>query len=306
MHAWSRLVFAGLLAAASASLLAQQQAEPLFRSGTDIVSVFSTVLDDQQRLIPDLEADDFEILDNGKPQPVALFLNDVQPISVVVMLDTSASMTHELDTLRVATEQFLLRLLQEDKGRVGAFNDKIEFSGGFTNNRDELVSAVKDLDYGNETRLWDAIAASLDELKSQDGRRVVLVFTDGDDTSSRIGLGSLVDRARNEEVMVYAIGLETTYFDGLRTVRSRPARGLKRLTDETGGGFLELKKTTDLGRAFSRVAQELHSQYVIGFRPTELDGKVHKLVVRVKKPGMTARARRSYVAATLAGSQGSK
>jgi Ca-activated chloride channel homolog len=213
-----------------------------------------------------------------------------------VMLDTSGSMTGTIDLLRQAAEQFLIRLLPEDKGRVGAFNDKIQFSSRFTSDRDELVGDVKDLDYGNGTKLWDAVAASLDELKGIEGRRVVLVFTDGDDTESHTRLGTVIDRARAEEVMIYAIGLESNYFNGQHMVRSKPDSGLRKIADETGGGYFELKKTAELAPTFSRVAQELHSQYVLGFTPTSLDGKVHKLTVRMKQPGMTARARRSYLA----------
>jgi VWFA-related protein len=124
----------------------------------------------------------------------------------------------------------------------------------------------------------------------------VLVFTDGDDTSSKIGQGRVSDRARDEDVMVYAIGLESEYFDGQRQVRTKPDRGLKRIAEETGGGYFELKKTADLGGTFTRVAQELHSQYALAFEAKQLDGKVHKLAVRMKQPGMSARARRSYVA----------
>jgi Ca-activated chloride channel family protein len=281
---------------ASVSVLAQEQRQPSFRSGTAVVSIFATVTDAQGRLVPDLIREDFEVFDNDKQQPIITFENDVQPITVVVMLDTSASMTHELDTLFAASEQFLIRLLPEDRGRVGAFNDKIEFNGGFSNDRDELIGAVKDLDYGNGTRLWDAIDASLSELRGIQGRRVILVFTDGDDTSSRVGLGDVLERARAEEVMVYTIGLQTTYFDGVRMVRSRPSGGLKRLAEETGGGFFELKKGEELGATFTRVAQELHSQYVIAFEAPQLDGKLHRLSVRVNQPGMSARARRNYVA----------
>ena len=271
--------------------------QPTFKSGSGlIISMFTTVTDAAQRLVPDLTIDDFEILDNEKPQPIVVFDNSVQPVTVVVMLDTSGSMTMTLDLLKRAAEQFLLRLLPADKARVGAFNDKIELSSRFTNNRDELISDVRDLDFGNGTRLWDAVAVSLDELKGVEGRRVVLVFTDGDDTSSKVGLGKVTERARDEDVMVYAIGLESEYFDGQRLVRSKPDKGLRRIAEETGGGYFELKKTADLGTTFTRVAQELHSQYALGFEAKQLDGKVHKLAVRMKQPGMSARARKSYVA----------
>jgi Ca-activated chloride channel family protein len=271
--------------------------QPTFKSGSGlIVSMFTTVTDTNQRLVPDLTIDDFEILDNEKPQPIVIFDNRVQPVTVIVMLDTSGSMTMSLDLLKRAAEQFLLRLLPADRARVGAFNDKIELSARFTNNRDELISDVRDLDFGNGTRLWDAVNTSLDELKGVEGRRVVLTFTDGDDTASKVGLGRVADRARDEDVMIYAIGLESEYFDGQRQVRTKPDRGLKRIAEETGGGYFELKRTADLGATFTRVAQELHSQYALAFEAKQLDGKVHKLSVRMKQPGMSARARRSYVA----------
>jgi Ca-activated chloride channel family protein len=296
MSSWKPLLAAIAIAALAPRPTVAQQ-PPTFKSGTQIVSLFVTVLDAQKRLVPGLVQEDFEVLDNEKPQPIVFFNNEVQPITVVVMLDTSGSMTGSIPLLRAAAEQFLIRLLPADKGRVGAFNDKIQFSSRFTSDRDELVSDVKELDYGNGTKLWDAVAASLDELKGIEGRRVILVFTDGDDTASSVGLGKVVERARTEEVMVYAIGLESNYFNGQRMVRSSPDSGLRRIADETGGGYFELKKTADLAPTFTRVAQELHSQYVIGFAPTQLDNKVHKLAVRMKQPGMTPRARRSYLAA---------
>jgi Ca-activated chloride channel homolog len=284
------------VAAQTPQTVAPQQ-QPTFKSGSGlIVSMFTTVMDANQRLVPDLTIDDFEILDNDKPQPIIVFDNSVQPINVVVMLDTSGSMTMTLDLLKRAAEQFLIRLLPADRARVGAFNDKIEISARFTNNRDELISDVRDLDFGNGTRLWDGVNTALDELKGVEGRRVVLVFTDGDDTSSKVGLGRVSDRARDEEVMVYAIGLESEMFDGQRMIRTKPDRGLRRIAEETGGGYFELKKTADLGATFTRVAQELHSQYALAFEAKQLDGKVHKLAVRMKQPGMSARARRSYVA----------
>jgi Ca-activated chloride channel homolog len=289
------------LAVAVVSVSAQQtpsQQQPTFKSGSGtIVSLFATVSDADRRLVPNLTIDDFEVLDNDKPQPIVVFDNSIRPITVIVMLDTSLSMTNSLPLLKAAGEQFLIRLLPADKGRVGAFNDKIEMSSRFTSNRDELVSDLKDLDYGNGTRLWDAVGASIDELKGVEGRKVILVFTDGDDTASKVGLGTVTDRARDEDVMVYAIGLESEFFDGQRMVRTKPDRGLRRIADETGGGYFELRKTAELAPTFTRVAQELHSQYALGFEAKQLDGRVHKLAVKMKQPGMTARARRSYVAA---------
>ncbi len=295
MFRMSSVVFAVALLAGSVVLARQDQ--PIFKSNVRTVPIFATVLDPSGRLVPDLEQADFTILDNGKPADVSLFSNESQPFTAVVMLDTSASMTANLKLLNRAAEQFLLRLLPVDRAQVGAFNDKIQLSGTFTNNRDELIGALNDLYFGNPTRLNDGIAAGLDALQGIDGRRVVLVFTDGEDTSSRTGFKSVLERARDEEVMVYSIGLESEYFNGMRVVKSRPSRDLRKISDETGGGYFELLKTVDLAPTFTRVAQELRSQYLIGFAPAALDGKVHKLEVKVAKPGMTVRARRSYLAA---------
>ena len=163
-------------------------------------------------------------------------------------------------------------------------------------------------------------------LTRQEGRRVVLVFTDGadrpgNDRSTNISLGNLMKRAREEDVMVYGVGLAGRAFGGGFGRRGgggggggwgryppppgggssagrtqKPDEGLSKLAAESGGGYFELESTDDLGATFTRVADELHRQYAMGFSPEKLDGKTHKLEVRVKRPGMTARARRSYVA----------
>ena len=284
------------LGVAVASVAVGLGAQEPFRSGTGVVSLFTTVVDADRHLVPDLTKDDFDVLDNDKLQPLTVFDNEVRPITVVVLLDTSLSMTGNLDQLAKAAEQFIIRLLPADKAKIGAFNDKIELGATFTGDRDGLISDVKNMDYGNGTKLYDALVAGIGELKDIDGRRVIVVFTDGDDQGSRTGMGTVVDRARAGDVMVYAIGFQSEYFDGVHMVRSRPDKGLQKLADETGGGYFELKKGADLGPTFSRVALELHSQYVLGFEPAMLDNKVHKLVVKVKPAGMTARARRSYLA----------
>lgn len=270
------------------------------KTSTQTVAIFATVTDSERRLVADLVQDDFEISDNGKLQPITTFSNDPQPITVVLMLDTSGSMTLNLDFVKEAAEQFVIRLLAADRAKIGAFNDKIQIlpkDEPFIGDRDRLTRILKnDLDFGYPTRLYDAIDESIAAMRNIDGRRVVITFTDGDDTASRLGRGDVLERARIENVMVYGIGLESDYFNGAQRVRTRPDRGLKSLAEETGGGFFDLKKKDDLGPTFTRVAQELHSQYVLGFSPPVQDGKVHKIDVKLKRPGMTARARKSYVA----------
>jgi Ca-activated chloride channel family protein len=268
---------------------------------TQTVPVYATVIDSERRLVTDLQQEDFEVFDNGKAQVLTNFVNGTTPFTGVIMLDTSGSMTMNMEFVKQAAEEFVIRLLPTDKAKVGAFNDKIQIlpdNGPFTSDRDHLIRILKEgLDFGYPTRLWDAVNESIAALEKLEGRRVVLVFTDGDDNGSRVDEKEVLLRARERDVMIYAIGMQSDFFNGQTRVRTRPARGLKRLADETGGGYFELTKKDDLGPTFTRVAQELHSQYVLGFSPATLDGRVHKLDVKVKRPGMTVRGRKSYLAA---------
>ena len=289
----SFITFAALLL--SVAVLSGQQK---IKSVTRTVPLFVTVTDEAGRLVPDLALEDFEVYDNGKKQTLTVFENKSMPIGVIVMLDTSGSMTLILDLVKAAAEQFLIRLFPEDVGRLGAFNDKIQFlpKEEFTSARDPLIGLLKDLDFGYDTRMWDALDEGIRRLQGLPQRKVILVFTDGEDTKSRRDMQDVMQQARKEEVMVYSIGLNTEYFSGQRMVRSNPDKGLKKLSEETGGGYFYLKHSDELGPTFTRVAQELHSQYVLGFSPAVLDGKLHELTVKLKKPGMVPRARKTYLA----------
>ncbi len=291
-----RVLTLAAVAAAATTLVAAAQQQPTFRSGVRTVPVYVTVVDSQGRLVPGLTQQDFEVLDNKRPQPLTLFSNEVQPITAAVLLDTSGSMTNYIDFVKEACEQFLLRMLPKDRVTVGYFNDKIAFVTPLTGDRDELVASLSRIDYGYPTRLYDAIDEGVTTLKDIEGRRVVVAFTDGEDEGSKLKFDPVLERTINEGVMVYGIGLHTRYYNGARWMEGVPDHVLKKIAEETGGGYFELKKTDDLNSTFTRVEQELHSQYVLGFAPPELDGKVHMLQVNVKQAGMKARSRKSYVA----------
>jgi VWFA-related protein len=199
--------------------------------------------------------------------------------------------------MQEAAVQFVIRLSPEDTGVVGFFNSKIQFSPGLTSDRDSLIRYIRnDMTRGNSTHLWDAIDAAMDRLADAVGRRVVVVLTDGDDFGSNANQSDVLERAQREDVMIYTLGIESYYHNGERWTLSRPGGAFKKLAAETGGGFFELKKTAELNSTFTGVIAELHSQYVLGFSPATLDGKSHKLEVKLTKGGMTARARKSYVA----------
>ena len=174
MHIRAAIV-AALTAVLLIAPLAAQQGK--FKVSTNTVALYATVMDTDKRLVPDLVEEDFEVYDNGKLQTITSFDNKPLPITVVVMLDSSGSMTLALDLVKAAAEQFLLRMMPEDQGMVGAFNDKIQFiPDAFTPSRDELIRSLKNLDFGYPTRLYDAVGESMGAVeghsRAQGGARV--------------------------------------------------------------------------------------------------------------------------------------
>lgn len=276
---------------------AQQAQQPVFRSATRTVPVYATVTDRDGRLVPDLVQDQFEIYDNGRKQDITVFDNEIVPFSAVLALDSSASMTLNIEFVQDAAEQFVIRMLPEDTAAVGFFNSKVRYSPGLSSDRDGLVRYIREeMQFGNATILWDAVDAALDRLGDATGRRVIVALTDGDDAGSEKSGGDVLERAQREDVMIYAIGVESRYFNLERWITTRPGGAFRNLARETGGAFFELKKTADLNSTFTRVVQELHSQYLLGFAPAALDGREHKIEVKVAVPGLTARTRRTYIA----------
>ena len=311
------LARATLLACAlGAAGAAAAQDAPIFRGTAETVRVFVTVTDRDGRLVTTLTQDDFELRDEGKPQPIALFDNSPQPIRLVVMLDVSGSMEGNLPLLRASAQQLFARLRPNDRARLGTFGHEVAIGPSFTRDPQELLAALPDGIAPNApTPLWRGVNEAMDafEPEADEGRPVILVLSDGKD-SGPIGFrhrpssqAEVIDRARAEGVMIYAVGMRS------RAARRRPPMigpgglqamltadlpdpGLARVAQETGGGYTEIRFGQDLGEAFSRVADELHSQYLLGFEPPKRDGKVHDIDVKVHKRGLEPRARKSYVA----------
>jgi VWFA-related protein len=312
-------------ALAGLTLLAQDAPQQPFRSGASTVAVYTTVTDGAGRLVPNLTKDDFEIYDNGKLQPITLFQTETQPISIAIMLDRSESMRQSFRLVALGAEELVKKLLPADRARVGTFGDKIELMPEeFTSNQNALLGVLRgNLPAGGGTPLWNAASEAMTALAGESGRRVILLFTDGMDSppisfkKANKSVMDVVERATRDDAMVYAIGLEGV-LPGVRpqaggmgvgggglnggfgqtsnSFSQRPDPGLPKIAEETGGGYFELTRADDLRATFARVADELHQQYALGFEPTKLDGKTHKLEVKLKTKGMKARARESYVA----------
>jgi Ca-activated chloride channel homolog len=304
-----RIACSLLLLTVAYSVAAQQQ--PTFRGGSDVVRVYATVLDKDGRLVTRLTKEQFEVRDEGKPQPLTQFDNTPQPIRLIVMLDVSGSMEGNLPILRDASDELFARLRPDDQARVGSFGNKVEISPTFTNDRKELRAALpEEIAPDAPTPLWRGIDAAMDAFgQEREMRRVVLVLSDGKDTGAGGGFqrhvssqAGVIDRARDEDVMIYAVGMRSrqrrTMPMDMRTamLADLPDPGLARVAEESGGGYLEIRGGEDLGAAFARVADELHGQYLLGYAPPKRDGKAHKIDVLVTEKGLKARARKTYVA----------
>jgi Ca-activated chloride channel family protein len=311
-----------------------QTQQPSFSAGNRTVAVYATATNPQQRLITDLQRDEFTVEDNGKRQELTLFSNDIQPITIIMLLDRSSSMKLNFDLEQQAAQSFVRSMGLEDKARIGSFSKYIQIDPPeFTSSRDELLKILKnDLQGEGPTPLWNAVDRAIDKLLLEQGRRVVLVFTDGVDmpmdfSGQHKSLKDVMKRAEEQNVMVYAIGLagengmpggdrrgggmNPGAFGGLggrgiggysnRPQMEGPDEGLPKIAAATGGGYFELTSTRDLAFTFERVANELHHQYALGFTPEKLDGKMHDISVKIARSDVNVRARKRYLASKLPG-----
>ena len=303
--------FATLLALALTALAAGQAPpqQPVFRGGAESVPVFVTVTDKSGRLVPDLTREHFQIQDNGRPQPLTIFDNSPQPIRLVILVDISGSMFRNLPLLRAASERLVETLGKDDLARIGTFGQTIDIGPRFTRDAAELVAGLPtDIPPGAPTPLWTAIDQAIGVLDKVDGRKVVLVMSDGKDSGPRFGKKwvsqlDAEDRAARDDVMIYGIGMESRGAQPFgmgggnmmaALVANLPDPNLGTVAINTGGGYFELRPRDDLGEVFARVADELHHQYLLGFAPPARDGKEHKIEIKLDRKDLKPRARKSY------------
>jgi VWFA-related protein len=294
---------------------ASGQQPPVFRGTGDVVRVFVTVIDKNGRLVTKLDREAFEVRDEGKPQPITQFDDTPRPIRLIVLLDVSSSMEGNLPLLRAASQQLFARLGPADVARIGTFGREITISPTFTHDAHALLAALPDaIGPDAPTPLWRAIDEALNTFDEEsDSRPVILVLSDGKDAPAPsfrqrvVSQAEIIERARREDVMIYGVGMRSRPrqqpMPGIGSgalqamlMADMPDPGLARVAEDTGGGYTEIRFGQDLGAAFAAVADELHSQYLLGFTPPKRDGKVHSLNVRMARGGLTPRARKSYMA----------
>ena len=296
----------GLLGAAGllVTLTAQAPAQTPFRGGIDLVSLNVTVTDGSH-FVTDLEEGDIEIFEDGVKQPTTFFSKVQQPIALAVLLDTSASMESKLETAQEAAIGFARRMRPGDLMEVIDFDSQVSILQGFTSDVAALERAIRQATVNGSTSLYNAIYVSLKDLKkartnaSTDIRReAIVVLSDGDDTSSLVAYDEVLDLAKRSETAIYAIGLKQN--DGGRRDFKEAEFVLKQLSQETGGRAFYPGSVAELPKIYELIAQELSSQYAIGYvsKNTARNGAWRKLSVRVNRPGLNGRTRQGYYAPT--------
>ena len=306
MRAALRLAFPALLLLLARAGAGQEQAPqaPGREQGpltidvdVDVVSVTAVVFDKGGHLLHGLSPQDVELLEDGVAQEVSYFREASNkddpaariPLSVALVLDTSGSMGHSLPFLQEAVLSFVYKLEDVDQTLVVSFNDTIKASVDFTGDTERLEGFVNGLQAWGGTSLNDAIHYSLERIRDRPGRKAVVVFTDGVDTTSSTREGAVVDFARAVEATVYCVGF---------TGSGGTARGfLRKLASETGGDFFAPGKVGELAKVFNQISDELKNHYLLSYTPKRAaDRTWRKIELRVKRPGAEVRVRKGYFA----------
>jgi Ca-activated chloride channel family protein len=281
------------------------QLRPAFRAGIEVVSLNVTVTDSSGHYITDLDQGDFSVFEDGVKQDLSFFNRRQQPIALSLLLDSSASMEDKLETLQVAAVNFVKRLKPTDIAQVIDFDSRVEIRQTFSGNQAELESAIKRTAAGGSTSLHNAIYIALKELKKvkavseEDVRRqALIVFSDGEDTSSLISFDEVLDLAKRSETALYTIALRglDTQTKGFREAEFV----MRQLAQETGGRAFFPARIEDLDSVYSQIADELASQYTVGYssKNARRDGAWRRLVVQVARANTTPRTKRGYYAPT--------
>jgi VWFA-related protein len=292
------LVIVGLATRASG-----QQGQ--FRAGVDVVSLTVTVTDGSSHYVTDLEEAEFTVFEDGVKQKVTYFSKRQQPIALSLLLDSSASMEEHLPTLQSAASSFVHRLKPNDIAQIIDFDNKVEIRQTFTGNQADLDGAIERLVAGGSTSLHNAIYIALKELRKvkavseEDVRRqALIVFSDGEDTSSLVSFEEVLDLAKRSETSIYTIALRGA---DVQAKGFREAEFIMRtLAQETGGRAFFPGRIEDLTGVYAQIADELASQYTLGYTSgnPRRDGAWRRILIQVTRPSVTPRTKKGYYAPT--------
>lgn len=278
----------------------RRPADQVFRAAVEMVSLNVTVTDQKHHYLTDLEARDFSIFEDGAKQEITYFNRTTLPIALSLLLDTSASMESRMVTAQDAAIGFAKKLRPQDLAQVVDFDTRVEILQNFTTDAAALETAIRNTTAGGSTSMYNALYISLKELvkiqaKSDDDvrRRAVVLLSDGEDTSSLVTYEEVLDLAKRSATTIYTIGLQSKDSSPL-------SKGfvLRQLAQETGGRAFFPQRAEDLNGIYAEIADELASQYVLGYASTNTkrDGAWRRLNVQVLRHGTTARTKRGYFA----------
>lgn len=267
-----------------------QQPPLTFGSSIEIINLTVTVTDAQGRLIAGLDREAFSVYEDGVKQELALFNKDRLPLSVVLLMDASASMDDKVGAAKSAAKRFVSTLVPEDRAKVVSFNNRIDVLQDFTNDKPALTAGIDRLLPAGSTALHNAFYISIKDLQKEKlagagaRRQAIILLSDGENTSSIVTDEQVIDLARKAEISIYSIRLTSDYEgDKGRAAFSQATHLLTVLARETGGQAFFPAQIQELDSVYDRIAEEMRTQYSLGYVPTnqKKDGRYRRIVVRV-------------------------
>jgi Ca-activated chloride channel family protein len=283
-----------------------QAPQPSFRAAVEVVSLNVTVTDSGGRYVRELDREAFRVFEDGAQQDITFFTRTNLPVALSILLDTSASMEDKLGTAQDAATGFVRRLRPHDLAQVIDFDSRVQVAQPFTPNVPELETAIRRTTAGGSTSLHNAIYISLKELRkirARDAddirRQAVIVLSDGEDTSSLVSFDEVLELAKRSETVVYAIGLRSPDVYRQRGF-SEAEYVLRQLSQQTGGRVFFPKQISELSGFYAQIADELSSQYTIGYtsRNPKRDGAWRRIIVRLADSNLQARTKQGYYGPT--------
>jgi Ca-activated chloride channel family protein len=299
-----------LAAGAAAQTPATGESAPpqVFRSGASLVALNVTVTDGK-RLVPDLRPDDFAVYEDGVLQHVQFFESKAVPIDLILLLDTSASMSDKINVVHEAAIGFLRTLRGEDRGAVVTFGDNVNILEPLTSDHALLERAVRLAQPRGSTALNNALYVAMKQFArtaQQSGevrRQAIAVVSDGEDTSSVIAFDDVLAMARKSGINIYTICLQNQYSTARvetgRRYFSQSDYSMKSLAQETGAAAFFPQSVQELKGIYAGISDELSTQYSLGYAPSNArqDGRFRRIVVMLTgHPGFRPRARLGYTA----------
>ncbi len=278
---------------------------PVFGTGIEIINLSLSVTDVRNNFVTDLLQRDFAVFEDGIRQELTLFTHEDLPISLVLLIDTSASMEEKLKTAQEAAIRFTKTLRAQDLAQVVQFNERATPLQTFTNDLGALEKAIRATEASGPTALHNALYVALKDLgrdkrAAELRRRAIVILSDGEDTASLVTDDQVLELARKSEINIYAISLRPQRAqDRQRQAFSQAEYLLNALTRETGGRAYFPTSVGELDSVYERIAEELRTLYSVGYVSANLrrDGKWRRIVVRVpEREGLQIRHKLGYYA----------